>query len=394
MPKQIEKILVADGDADVLDLIAQQVLVPLGYPVATAPNGPAALQTALKLQPDIIIAALDLPGLSGFDLLTALRSQKSHSLVIIIGPRGSEDHMLQAFRLGAKDFLIKPIREAELVTALDRALEELRLRRDREQLAHKLTAANQQLEKRLKELTTLYGIGKAVTAITDLNHLFARLLEGALLVTESEVGWLLLADETAGNKLVLRATRNVPPLARLKLNEPWDDGLSSLLMLSGEGIHIAGDPLAKMAAGQIVKAAVATPIKAKDQVMGVMVAGNKTGKPFDERDQAMLSAVADYASIALVNARLFQELEARARALQKSVDELARSTHALPVESAARLKEMTSWLAQLGVSLDAVLRGEIGPLSPKQAEALRLIAERLEGVRRSAEGLGAAPAPR
>ena len=391
MAKQTEKILVADGDAEVLDLIAQQVLVPLGYPVATANTGPAALQSALKHQPDIIIAAFDLPGLSGFDLLTALRSQKAHSLVIIIGPRGSEGHMLQAFRLGAKDFLTKPVREAELVTALDRALEELRLRREREQLALKLGSANQQLEKRLKEQTTLYGIGKAVTAITDLNQLFARLLEGALLVTESEVAWLLLADD--GQKLILRATKNVPPLAGLKLNQPWDDGLSPLLLLSGEGIHIAGEPLAKMAAGQIAKAAVAVPIKAKERVMGVLVAGNKTGRPFSERDQGMLSAVADYASIALVNARLFQELESRARALQKSYDDLARGAGLSP-EANTRLKELNAWLTQLGVSLDAVLRGEIGPLSAKQAEALRLIADRLEAARRTAEGLSGQSQPR
>ncbi len=388
MPKQIEKILVAEGDADVLDLIAQQVLVPLGYPVATAQNGPAALQSALKLQPDIIVAALDLPGRSAFDLLTALRSQKSHSLVIVLGPKGSENHMLHSFRLGAKDFLIKPIREAELVTALDRALDELRLRREREQLAHKLTAANQQLEKRLKELTTLFGIGKAVTAITDLTQLFSRLLEGALLVTESDVGWLLLTEEGGAGKLILRATKNVPPLAGLKLNQPWDDGLSPLLVLSGEGIHIAGEPLAKMAAGQIVKAAVASPIKAKDRVMGVLVTGHKAGRPFTDRDQAMLSAVADYASIALVNARLFQELETRARALQKSYDELARGGSP---EMVAKLKEVTGWLLQLRTSLDAVLRGEIGPLTHRQAEALRLIADRLEAARRSADALTAAP---
>ena len=47
-------------------------------------------------------------------------------------------------------------------------------------------------------------------------------------------------------------------------------------------------------------------------------------RPFAERDQAMLSAVADYASIALVNARLFQTMEARAHALQKQRDELVQ----------------------------------------------------------------------
>lgn len=379
MARQSEKILVAEGDVETLDLIAQQVLVPLGYPVATAQNGPSALQTALKIQPDIIIAALDLPGLSGFDLLTALRSQKSTAYTILLGPKDSDSHMLQTFRLGAKDFLVKPVREAELVTALDRALDELRLRRDREQLAQKLGQANQQLEKRLKELTTLYSIGKAVTAVTDMSQLFGKLLDGALMVTEGDVGWLMLLDEGGSKKLILRAIKNFPPLSGIKVNQPWDDGLSHLLTLSGEGITITGEPLSKMNAGNIVKSAVATPIKAKEQVMGVMVAGSKAGKQFTDRDQAMLSAVADYASIALVNGRLFQELEARARALQMSYDELRRNSG--NVEAATRLKS----IGQLTVSLDALMRGEVGPVSPKQAEVLRLIHDRLEQLRRSVE---------
>jgi GAF domain-containing protein len=233
-------------------------------------------------------------------------------------------------------------------------------------------------------LTTLYGIGKAVTAITDLNQLFTRLLDGARQVTESEIAWLLLTDELHGNKLVLRATRNVPQLAGLKLNQPWDDGLASLLMLSGEGLTIHGEPLTKMNAGRIVKAAVAAPIKAKDQMMGVIVAGNKTGKPFSERDQAMLSAVADYATIALMNARLFQEIESRARALQLSYDELRKAGG--DAAAAARFKEVQSRLQHVHTSLDAVLRGEVGPLSAKQAEVLRLIADRLEQIRRGAAG--------
>lgn len=386
MPKQIEKILVAEGDSDVLDLVAKQVLEPMGYTVGAAPNGPTALQMAVKLQPDIIFVALDLPGLSGADLLTALRSQGTLAYVIALAAKGQEHHMLQAFRLGARDYLVKPIREAELVTALDRSLEELRLRRDREQLAQKLGAANQQLEKRLKELTTLYGIGKAVSAVTDFSQLIARLMEGAQQVTEGELAWLLLADEGKSDKLVLRAVKNIPPLAGLKLNQPWEDGLSSMLMLSGEGITLAGEPLSRMKAGQVAKAVVASPIKAKDQVLGVLAVGNKTGKPFIERDQAMLSAVADYASVALVNARLFQEVEARAQRLQKAYEELSKggAPGGASTEMALRLaRELTTRLTQSRAALEPVLRGALGQLSnPKQGEALRTALEWLNASQR------------
>ena len=227
------------------------------------------------------------------------------------------------------------------MAAFDRALAEVRLRREREQFAAKLAAANQQLEKRVKELTTLAGIGKAVTAVTNLTHLFSRLLEAGLFVTEAEVGWLVLAEDSTGQN-ILRAGKNLPNLGSLRLNQPWDDGLSSLLMLSGEGLTLAGPALARLRAGQVVKAAVAVPLKARDKVIGVLVAGNKTGRPFTDRDQAMLTAVADYAVIGIVNAWLFQAMEARLHNLQQAYDaqvnanlsqddrgrELARELHA------------------------------------------------------------------
>lgn len=383
MAKQTEKILVADGDAAALDLVAEQVLVPLGYQVAKAADGPTALRMALQLLPDILITALDLPGLSGRDLLAALRTQGSESIVIATGPKGSEAQVLQAFRLGAKDYLTKPLREAEVVSAMDHALQELRLRRDREQLSQKLSVANLQLEKRVKELTTLYGIGKAVTAITDLNQVLNRVLEGALFATEAEVGWLLLAEE-GGHNLILRASKNLPNpnLSGIKLNQPWDDGLSSLLMMSGEGITIAGEPLAKMRAGQVAKSAAAMPIKIKDQVMGVIAVGNRSGRAFGERDLAMLSAVTDYASIALVNARLFHELEGRARVLQKSYEDVSAGARQKDELVVGVGREVRAPLVQAREFLTQVTSGHAGKLTPQQTELLRQALERLEALQR------------
>lgn len=385
--KLAEKILVIDDDPDVLDLVAQQVLVPQGYAVVTASDGNAGLQLAMKMQPDIIITSLTLPGLSGRDLLAALRTQKVQCTVIATGPKGEETKALQAFRLGAKDYLTKPLREAELVATIDHALEEVRLRREREQLAQKLKGANEQLEKRVKELTTLYGIGKSVTAITNLTLLFSRLMEGALFVTEAELGWLLLVED-GSHQLILRAGKNLPNLSTLKLNQAWDDGISTLLMQSGEGITLAGTALAKMKAGQVAKAAVVVPIKAKDQVIGTMAVGNTTGKPFDERDQRMLSAVADYASVALVNARLFQSLEQKARSLQQANEETAKGVRQKDDSLGSVGRELKNPLHQARTSLESLSRGESGgPLNPAQMGALRATQERLEAMQRMVDDL-------
>jgi two-component system NtrC family sensor kinase len=321
------RVLVVDDDPDVLDLMARQVLQPLGYLVQTADDGGAAIQHALNFAPDLIVASLTLPGLSGKDLLVALRSQGMEVPMLVTAPEGMEAAAIQAFRLGARDYLVKPLREAEVVSAVERALGEVRLRNERHLLAEQLGESNRELERRVRELTTLYGIGKAVTSTTNQSQLFAKLVDSSLYVTEADLGWVLLIEDRS-KQLVLRAQRNLPPAVAAKLHHPWDDGVSSLVMLSGETLNIYGEGLMKFKMARMGKAALIAPVKVRDQVIGVICVARQEHRPFSERSQAMLEAVADYASISLVNARLFQALEERARRLQKAIEDAQAGTPA------------------------------------------------------------------
>ncbi len=351
-----EKVLVVDEDLDVLDLVARQVLEPLGFEVATADDAGSSIQQTVSYRPDLIIASLTLPGLSGKDLLVALRSQGLEIPVIVTAAEGMEADAVQAFRLGARDYLVKPLREAEVVAAVERVLNELRLRRERHRLADELAESNRQLERRVRELTTLYGIGKIVTSTTKQTQLFAKLMEGSLYVSEANVGWVLLRDESS-EQLVLRAQSNMPPAVASKLHQPWDDGVSSLVMLSGESLRIHGEGLAQFKLSRFGRAALIAPIRVRDQPIGSIAVARESERPFTEREQAMLEAVADYASISLVNARLFQALEARAQRLQQMVDKI----------NAGALVD-ADWLARLKRGLRAA-RGEIAQLEQGAGEA-------------------------
>jgi GAF domain-containing protein len=145
-------------------------------------------------------------------------------------------------------------------------------------------------------------------------------MEGSLFVTQADMGYLLLQEEGAQH-MIMRAQSHLPPSLASKLMQVWDDGVSGLVMLSGEALAIHGEGLAKFKLARLGKAALIAPIKVKDQPIGVVVVVREAPNPFNERDQAMLEAVADYASISLVNARLFQALEIRAQRYQQMVDE-------------------------------------------------------------------------
>lgn len=364
-------MLVVDEDVDVLDLVSRQVLQPLGFHVATADDAGEAIQKALSFRPDIILASLTLPGLSGKDLLVALRAQGMDLPMLVTAPKGMEADAVEAFRLGARDYLVKPLREAEVVAAVERALHEVRLRREREQLEAELAESNRQLERRVRELTTLFGIGKVVTSTTNQVQLFNKLMEGSLYVTEADMGWVLLRDENT-EQLILRAQANLPPAVAAKLHQPWEDGVSSLVMLSGEALSIHGEGLGQFKLARLGKAALIAPIKVRTQPIGVITVVRQLDRPFSERDQAMLEAVADYASISLVNARLFQALEARAQRLQQLVDEVNAGVQVTP-----------EWIARMKRGLRAA-RSELVSLQDRPDEkhraAVRALQEDLDAL--------------
>jgi DNA-binding response OmpR family regulator len=128
-----ERILLVESDPDISDLIARQTLQAVGYQVQIARLASQALQEIQRFAPDVIITDIALPDLSGKDLLVALNSQGVEAPVIVIGPKGMESDLFQAFRLGATDFLIWPMREAEVVAAVERVMKQVRTRRERAQ---------------------------------------------------------------------------------------------------------------------------------------------------------------------------------------------------------------------------------------------------------------------
>ncbi|MDP1715249.1 MAG: response regulator [Anaerolineales bacterium] len=79
-----EQILIVESDPDIADLIGRQSLQPLGYQVTVEHDAASALKRAVQTPPDLILANINLPGLSGKDLLTALSSQGVESPLIVV----------------------------------------------------------------------------------------------------------------------------------------------------------------------------------------------------------------------------------------------------------------------------------------------------------------------
>ncbi len=109
------RILVVDDEPDITALVAYH-LAKAGYRVSTASNGTDALRTAAEQRPDVVVLDLMLPGLSGLDVLQALRKQDETRDVgvILLTARREEADRIRGLSLGADDYLTKPFSPNEL----------------------------------------------------------------------------------------------------------------------------------------------------------------------------------------------------------------------------------------------------------------------------------------
>ncbi len=115
------KILVADDDLDLLGLVSF-ALRQAGYLVVEAKDGRAALATFEKESPDLAILDVNMPHVTGLDILKRLRAAGVAAPIILLTVRSSEQDQVQGLDLGADDYLTKPFSPRTLLARVRAAL--------------------------------------------------------------------------------------------------------------------------------------------------------------------------------------------------------------------------------------------------------------------------------
>jgi DNA-binding response OmpR family regulator len=106
-----KKILCIEDDLETASLIAEE-FEERGYEMAQAHDGQAGFAAVLKLQPDLVLCDVSMPLMSGFDVLnrlTALTPRFASVPFIFLTALGDRDNQLKGRRLGADDYVVKPI---------------------------------------------------------------------------------------------------------------------------------------------------------------------------------------------------------------------------------------------------------------------------------------------
>ena len=123
-------ILVVDDEPDIRDLL-QEILEDEGYDVETAENGEAARQAYRQHQPNLILLDIWMPDVDGITLLKEWTEEGKLSVpVIMMSGHGTVETAVEATRLGAYDFIEKPLSLAKLLLTVEQALENYKDSRD------------------------------------------------------------------------------------------------------------------------------------------------------------------------------------------------------------------------------------------------------------------------
>jgi DNA-binding NtrC family response regulator len=149
-------ILIVDDEAIMRESIAVY-LEDSGYRIGEATDGRSALTCFADLKPDLVLLDLRMPGMDGLEVLSELGQRDAEVPVIVVTGAGNMQDAVAALRLGAFDFIAKPIIDmAVLENAVRRGLEQRHLvdenRRYRQGLESEIAARTQALQDRSEEL--------------------------------------------------------------------------------------------------------------------------------------------------------------------------------------------------------------------------------------------------
>jgi len=122
-------ILVVEDDES-LRRVTQVQLEQAGYEVATAASGDQALAILARAPQDLVITDLRMPGLGGMQLLRRIKAEYPEVIVIVVTAFGTIESAVEAMKLGAYDYLTKPVHADALRLIVGRALEHHRLRQE------------------------------------------------------------------------------------------------------------------------------------------------------------------------------------------------------------------------------------------------------------------------
>jgi response regulator RpfG family c-di-GMP phosphodiesterase len=202
------ELLIVDDDWQVREVL-QEIFLASGYHCLAAEDGQKGLATFTAARPPLTVTDLKMPNMDGIQLLQGILAVDPDAAVVILTGAADVKTAIDSLKLGAYDFILKPVNVDELLIAVERALERRQLLLERRQyqayLELRVEEATRDLQSAYGELkdtyrATLEALGSALDTRDVGTESHSRRVHGYSLATAREYGVLdeLLTDLAHG----------------------------------------------------------------------------------------------------------------------------------------------------------------------------------------------------
>ncbi len=277
---------------------------------ATQVSGSAELRSAIR-DPSIGLLVVALPSDGdGVPLdVRALQLDPEGPPVVLLARDGdvSISSLSALVELRPQALVTYPFDRERLRATLDAVLSGATGHPREDDIETTLAAANRRLNDRLQEINTIYTVGKSVTSSLDVDEILERIVVASVNLTQANDGFIVLRE---GGKLFVRVAKNWDEPSAQQLHQATSDSVAWQVIRSGRPVVLQRET--KIATGFLVKSLLYVPLQTPgSRTIGILgVVNREEDLPFNENQLFTLSSVADFAAIALENARHYAEGEA------------------------------------------------------------------------------------
>jgi len=299
-------ILLAFDESPTLTLLTR-ALRAVGYKITIAHEWAGIEKVMRESYPALVLLGADLQGEKSSVIIEKLLALYPTLPIVFLATEKSPALIREILRAGVSAYLEPPLNTDEIVDAVQSSLR--RARRMGDWVRQEIKGTTASLEKRISEMEVLLAVGRDVTGTLDLDHVLKNVVEAAVKLTHAEEGSLLLLDEET-DELYMRASHNFEDGFARAFRLPVTDTFAGEVIESGEALVLSNEEGQKIKTAYLVQALIYVPLKVDEKVIGVLGVDNRQHRlPFTERDLLLISILADYAAIAIENARLYRSSE-------------------------------------------------------------------------------------
>jgi PAS domain S-box-containing protein len=312
------KIIVVDDEPELKSILVQ-ALSAQGFEVLGCSSGQQALAELRQKEFDVLLTDLMMPEMDGIALLEAALTVDPHLIGIMMTGQGTIQTAVDAMKIGAFDYVLKPFRLQTLLPVLTRAINTRRLRMENLQL---------------RETVAIYGLCQTIAFTLDVQTVLSKLADAALQQSDADEVSILLPTAD-GTELYVAAVRGEKRERLLGERIPLQESISSWvarerrpLILNGE---VNDERFVALWPRADIRSAVSVPMQVANKLVGIINL-NLTNRlrPFTLGQMKALTILASTAAAALESASLYslvREAEENYRSIfENAIEGIFQST--------------------------------------------------------------------